>query len=355
MLLITYLERMLSQPEGKSYDRIRKKYDLVLKTIDNIASGLEGIDPIKGKLKVFYYVLTRRYPSAIITYLNKNKNIDPTERSQSRIILKRIIAVAYNINKMVLQYIASYNSTDIESIEKQKNMRKNIILKTYILFKLIEKINSFFEKNETQYTKFINYVYSKIFDLFEREKEVKRVYKNDEKFFKNFPDLIDGLRPHKSLEEILSTNKKTEKKDKELMQNKTYYLNNKDGFNFLITPITSSQFYIEEPTPFDFLIQKQGNSYEVISVELSNIIIDNDYQVILDDLHSKQSLLSSMFNIKNKNNDKVNLKDINSIKKINVLKLGKFFINGIEKLANKEVNLKINFSNSIIGEIEIES
>ena len=355
MLLVTYFEKKL-ESTTKEYDKIGKKYDLVLNTIDNLASGLEGIDPLKGKLKVFYTTIIRRYVSVITSYLNKDTNIDSVERSQIKIILKIIVALAYNIRIEVLQYIAMFESKDKKIIKKQKKVRKNVILKTYLLFKLIEQINVYFNQNERYYKRFINYVYSKIFDLFEREGEVARIYKNDEKYFKSFPTLITGLRSHKALENIISSNKRTEKEDKKLGQLDTYYLNHQDGFNFIITPIVSSQFYINDPTPFDFLIQKQGNTFKVISTELYDISND-EYDILVKDLQSKNSLLSSMFNIKNKNNQNLNLKDINNINKINVLKLGNFNISAdkIEGSANKQIDLTNSFSNSKLGEIEIES
>lgn len=353
MLLTIYFEKKASESVTKDLDKMSKKYKLPIKTINNLVSGLEGVDPLKGKLKVFYSLISRRYISVINTYLNRNANIDLTERSQAKILLVRIKALAYSIKKQVLQYIETFNATDKEGIEKQKIITEDIILKIYLLFKLIEKINSFFEQNEVQYKKFINYVYSKMFDLFERENEAKKIYKNDEKYFKSFPDLISGLRPHKALENIITSNKKAEKKDKQLNQIKTYYLNYKGNFNFLIIPILTSEFYIDKTTPFDFLIGQNENEFEIFSLELYDLN-NTELNILKKDIKSKKSVLSTMFNIVDKNNKKVNLKDINDIKNINVIKLGSFYINNIERHKNKEINLEENFKNSKIGEIQIE-
>ena len=354
MLLTVYFEKKVSESLTKDLDKMSKKYNLSLNSIDNLVSGLEGVDPLKGKLKVFYSVITRRYISVINTYLNRgNSNIDEQEPSQIKILLVRIKALAYSIKKQVLQYIATSDSKDKEIIEKQKIIRKNVILKIYLLFKLIEKINSFFGQNEVQYKKFINFIYSKIFDLFERENEAKKIYKNDEKYFRNFPELISGLRPHKALENIITSNKKTEKEDKRISQVKTYYLNYKGNFNFLIIPIAESQFYINEPTPFDFLIEQEQDEFSIISIELDDID-NNELNILKKDIKSKKPVLSTMFNIVDKNNKKVNLKDINDIKNINVIKYGSFSINNIERHKNKEINLEENFKNSKIGEIQIE-
>jgi NACalpha-BTF3-like transcription factor len=353
MLLIVYLEKKI-ESLTRTLDKIEKKYGQALKRIDNSTSGLEGIDPLKGKLKVFYSTIVRRYITVINTYLNRgNSNIDLTERSQIKILLKIVIGLASSIEKQISQYIKIGDNQDADIIKKQKLIRENVILKTYFLFKIIEKINNYFGSNEIQYKKFINYVYLKIFDLFERESEIKKIYKNDEKYFRNFPEVITGLRPHKALQEIVISNKKTEKEDKKLKQLVTLYLNHVRDFIFLVIPISDSQFYINNPTIFDFTIQKQQNEYEVISTELFNLT-EKDYKNIVRDFDSKNPILPSMFTINVKGKNKTDLKGINSITNVKIQILGSFSLNNIEKQKNKKIDLKSYFSKNNIGEIEIE-
>ena len=165
--------------------------------------------------------------------------------------------------------------------------------------------------------------------------------------------MITGLRPHKALDDISISNKKTEKKDKELAQLTTLYLNNLQNLTFLVIPITDSQFYIDKPTPFDILIQKQKNNYEVISTELYDLE-QQDHDTLVKDFDSKKSTLASMFVIKIKGQDKVDIKNINKITKVNVLKLGNFYLDNIEDEKNKQINLEEYFNQNKIGEIEIE-